>query len=305
MATERVVAPQAALPERRRGRKLRRMVRAGLGLRVGVVGFLILVLVVLVALLAPWITAFPPEKADFATTMAPPFSGGHLLGTDIQGRDVFSRVVFGSRVSLLVGIVAVGIAIAVGVPIGLISGFFGGWIDDVLMRIMDTLYSFPTILLALVIVAVLQPGLVNVMVAVGITSIPLYARLVRGSTLSAREADYVTAARALGARAPRILALHIWPNVSAPILIQGSLGMAFAVLAEASLSFLGLGIPPPTPTWGGMLRDGFNFIDTAWWLGVFPGLAIFFLVLAFNFVGDALRDALDPRLAHTLGRVGR
>ncbi|MBI2887927.1 MAG: ABC transporter permease [Chloroflexi bacterium] len=301
MATDRAVAAPAALAGRRPRAGFRRMLRVGLGLRLGVFGLVVIVVVSLLALFAPWVAPFAPEKTDFSLMTAPPGSLGHLMGTDIQGRDVFSRLVYGSRVSLLVGVIAVGIAILAGVPIGLFAGFMGGFVDDLLMRVMDTLYSFPTILLALVIVAVLQPGLVNVMVAVGITSIPLYARLVRGSTLSVRETDYVTAAKAIGARSPRILALHIWPNVSAPILVQGSLGMAFAVLAEASLSFLGLGVPPPTPTWGGMLRDGFSFIDTAWWLSVFPGLAIFFLVLAFNFVGDALRDALDPRLAHSLG----
>ncbi len=288
----------AVLLGRRRPSRLQRMLRVALGLRLGVFGLVIVVLFLILAVGAPLVAPFPPEKADFVLMRASPGSAGHLLGTDALGRDVFSRLIYGGRISLLVGFVAVGIAIGIGVPIGMIAGFFGGLVDDVLMRLMDTLYSFPTILLALIIVAVLQPGLVNVMAAVGITSIPVYARLVRGGTLSVREMDYVTAARALGARAPRILALHIWPNVSAPILVQGSLGMAFAVLAEASLSFLGLGVPPPTPTWGGMLRDGFNFIDTAWWLSIFPGLAIFLLVLGFNFVGDSLRDALDPRLAH-------
>lgn len=301
MATQPATVTPLPLLRRSPAARAQRALRTALGLRLGFFGLAVILAITLLAVLAPWVVPFAPEKTDFALTTAPPGIGGHLLGTDLQGRDVFSRLVYGARVSLLVGIVAVGISILAGVPVGLVAGFMGGLVDDLLMRIMDTLYSFPTILLALVIVAVLQPGLVNVMVAVGITSIPLYARLVRGGALSVRESDYVTAARAIGAGGLRILALHIWPNVSAPILVQGSLGMAFAVLAEASLSFLGLGVPPPAPTWGGMLRDGFSFIDTAWWLSVFPGLSIFFLVLAFNFVGDSLRDALDPRLGRSMG----
>ena len=302
MRTNNVMGALAAELTRHRRSRLKEMGRVASGLRLGAFGVVVIVIMAVVALAAPWVTPFPPDKADFALLASPPGTSGHLLGSDVQGRDILSRLAYGARVSMLVGVVAVGIAVLVGVPIGLIAGYIGGVLDDVLMRIMDTLYSFPTILLALVIISVLQPGLFNVMVAVGITSIPGYARLVRGSTLLIRESDYVRAAKAIGAPTPRILFFHIWPNVSAPILVQGSLGMAFAVTDEASLSFLGLGVPPPTPTWGGMLRSGFSTIDTTWWLSVFPGFAIFFLVLAFNFIGDALRDVLDPRLSRTLGR---
>lgn len=276
------------------------LLRNLLKVRLAGVGLFIIFLLIFSAVFADFISPFSPISQNAQDQLVSP-NGKYIMGTDQAGRDMFSRVIYGAQVSLQVGIVAVGLAVIIGVPLGLISGYYGGKVDDVIMRIMDAILSIPTIILALAIVAALGPGLVNVMGAIGFTAIPLYARLVRASTLSTRERDYITAARAIGARAPRIMFLHIWPNVTAPIIVQGSLGMAFAVLAEASLSFLGIGVPPPTPTWGSMLNSGFPYLELAPWLSIFPGMAIFVTVLAFNFVGDALRDVLDPRLGRALG----
>ncbi|MBI2887924.1 MAG: ABC transporter permease [Chloroflexi bacterium] len=298
MQQRNIALPQLA---QRQGRQLApEFLRNLLKVRLAGVGLLIIAVLVLSAVLADKIAPYTPIAQHAQDQLAPP-SSAYLMGTDQAGRDMLSRIIYGAQVSLLVGIIAVGIAVIVGVPLGLISGYYGGKLDDVIMRIMDAVLSIPTIILALAIVAALGPGLVNVMIAIGVTSTPVYARLVRASTLSVRERDYITAAKANGAKAFRIIFIHTWPNVTAPIIVQGSLGMAFAVLAEASLSFLGIGVPPPTPTWGGMLQSGFPYLELAPWLAMFPGLAIFLTVLAFNFVGDALRDVLDPRLGRALG----
>ena len=252
-------------------------------------------IVVIAAITAPIIAPYDP----IATAPRESLQGSsleHLLGTDQLGRDVLSRIIFGSRISIMVGVVAVGRAMAVGVPLGLISGYFGGLIDHVIMRTMDAVIAFPALVLALAIVGALGPGTFQIMVAIGISSVPLYARLTRGQVLTIREQDYVHAARSLGASDLRVIARHVLPNSLSPLIVQGSLGVAFAILAEAGLSFLGVGVQPPSPTWGGMLSKALPLIERAPLLSIYPGIAIFVTVLAINTLGDALRDVLDPRL---------
>jgi peptide/nickel transport system permease protein len=262
---------------------------------VACVATIVLLLVVLCAIFAPLIAPNDPNAINpFATLRSP--SSAHLLGTDQNGRDVLSRVIFGSRVSLSVGLISVGIAVVIGIPLGLISGYAGGISDALIMLVMDAMLAFPSLILALAIVALLGQGINQLMIAIGITSIPIFARLVRAQTLSLRELDYALAARAMGTPSWRVLLRHILPNAIAPVIVQASLGMAFAILAEAGLSFLGVGVRPPTATWGGMLQTAVQKIDLAPTLSIFPGLAIFVTVLALNIVGDALRDTLDPRL---------
>jgi peptide/nickel transport system permease protein len=272
----------------------REVLRALLRHKLALFGLVVLGLLVLAALLGRALAPYAPNDVDVLGRLQPP-SAEHWFGTDELGRDVFSRVVVAARVSLVVGLVSVGIALAVGVTLGLVAGFYGRWVDDVVMRAMDVLFAFPAILLAIAIVAVLGPGVLNVMIAIGIVYTPIFARITRASVLTVREEVYVRAARSLGVGDLRLLRLHVLPNVLAPIIVQTSLSLAFAILSEAALSFLGLGVRPPDPSWGRMLFEGRGFIEQAWWMGVFPGLAIFLTVLAFNVVGDALRDALDPR----------
>jgi peptide/nickel transport system permease protein len=263
--------------------------------RLAAIGLVVLVLLVLAAVFADVIAPYGYTDSDLTRRLQPP-SGAHWFGTDELGRDVLSRVIHGARVSLQVGAVAVGISLVLGTTIGLVAGYRGGWIDVVLMRMMDILFSFPVVLLAIAIVAVLSPSLVNTMIAIGIVFTPIFARVVRGSVLSVREEVYVRAARSLGASDLRILGRHVLPNVAAPIIVQTSLSLAFAILTEAALSYLGIGVQPPRPAWGLMLLDAQGFIPTgAWWMSIFPGLAIFLTVMALNLVGDGLRDALDPR----------
>lgn len=258
----------------------------------------IIVLLILAALLAPIISPFDPAKQNFGDALAGP-SMKHPFGADNLGRDIFTRVVYGARVSLQVGLIAVGISLIVGTTLGLIAGYNGGdLLDTLIMRCMDALLAFPTLVLALAITAALGPSLRNVMIAVGIVGIPSYARLVRGQVLSVAKREYIEAARVVGVPIPRIIWRHILPNVTAPLIVQASLGVAFAILSEASLSFLGLGVQPPTPSWGGMLSFGKDWLDRAAWMAIAPGSAIFITVLAFNFLGDGIRDALDPRLQH-------
>ncbi len=222
-------------------------------------------------------------------------SWAHWFGTDELGRDVLSRVVLAASVSLRVAAVSVSIALVVGVGLGVVAGYRGGWLDNVLMRCMDVLFAFPVLLLAVAIVAVLGPGLVTAQIAIAVVYAPIFARVTRASVLDVRDEEYVRASVSLGASDTRVVFAHVLPNAAAPIIVQTSLSLAFAILSEAALSYLGLGVQPPQPSWGRMLFEAKGFIEQAWWMGFFPGLAIFLVVLAFNLVGDALRDALDPK----------
>lgn len=275
------------------------------------VGLGILVLLILTAVFAPVIAPYHPEQVLIGVEQVrkrqapcihllgcPADQPQHLMGLDGNVRDQFSRVVFGSRFSLIIGLTTVTFAILVGATLGGLAGFLGGWFDDVVMRLMDVLLAFPSLLLAIAIVAVLGPGLINALLAIGIVSIPAYARVVRASVLVVKEMDYVAASRALGAAPLRVLSDRILPNALTPLIVQGTLGIASAILDAAALSFLGLGAQPPTPEWGSMLGSERNQVFTAPHLVFYPGLAIMLTVLAFNLLGDGLRDALDPRLAH-------
>ena len=261
----------------------------------GKIGGAIILLLTGVALLAPVLAPYNPTKIDVPNRLAAP-SAAHLFGTDDIGRDVFSRVLYGAQISLRVGAVSVAIALALGVALGMAAGFYGGAVDLIIMRVIDIMLAFPGFLLALAIVAVLGPSLTNAMIAVGIGEAAGFARLVRGSVLAVKEQDYVAAARVMGASRGRIMWRTILPNVLAPIVVLTTLLFPVAILAAASLSFLGLGAQPPTPEWGAMLVSARTFITTAPWLINFPGLAIFVTVLGFNLFGNAMRDAMDPRL---------
>lgn len=270
---------------------LRRIVRS----KGGMVGGAFVLMLVLLAIFAPYITPYDPIIISPTEALQPP-SLKHLAGTDRFGRDLLSRIIFGTRISLRVGFIGVGIALTCGSLLGLLGGYFGGWVDNVVVLIVNIMLAMPGILLALVIVAALGPGLQNVMIAVGISSIPSYARVVRASTLTTKENAFIEAARVVGCKNQRIIIRHILPNVIAPIIVLSTLGVAIAVLIGASVSFLGLGAKPPTPEWGIMVNDGRNFLRQAWWLSTLPGLAIMLTAIALNLLGDSLRDALDPRL---------
>lgn len=263
--------------------------------RLAALGLLIVGVLVVVALLAPWLAPYDPE-AQFSDAARQPPSARYLFGTDTIGRDNFSRILYGTRISLLVGVASMVLAGALGVTIGLVAGYYGGWLDTVLMRTMDALLAFPAVLLAIFVIAVLGPSLFNAILAVGIVYTPTFARLIRASALSIREQEYLESARAIGLRDGQIMRRVILLNSLSPIVVQFSLGVGYAILVEAGLSFLGLGVQPPTPAWGSMLGYGRNYMAMAPWLTAFPGLAIFVTVLGFNFVGDGLREALDPRM---------
>lgn len=257
-------------------------------------GVLILLLVMM-AFAAPLIAPHDPTEANLQAAMQPP-GLEHLLGTDAFGRDVLSRLIFGSRISLQIGMISLAIAGSIGVLLGVLGGFYGGWLDQGISRLVDVLLAFPDLLLALLVVAALGPNLQNAMIAVGISSIPSYVRLSRASSLSVREMEYVLAARTVGCYDWQIMVRYILPNVLPPVIVLATLGVAGAILAAAGLSFLGLGAQPPTPEWGAMLGDGRMYLRDAWWLTVMPGIAIMITVLSLNMLGDGLRDALDPRL---------
>ena len=263
--------------------------------RGALVGLVILAALAAMALAAPWISARDPIRTAPREALQAP-GARFVFGSDQFGRDVASRVLHGARVSLLVGLISVSIAVGLGAPLGLVSGYYGGRLDALIMRVMDVMLAFPGILLALAIVSVLSPGLGNVMIAVGLSAVPGYARLVRATVLSAREHLYVEAARALGGRDGGILVRDILPNVVAPLIVTATLGLGGAILSAAALSFLGLGSQPPQPEWGRMLSEGRDYLREAWWISTFPGLGILLTVLAMNLVGDGLRDVLDPRL---------
>jgi peptide/nickel transport system permease protein len=258
------------------------------------VGLAVILFFVGIALAAPLVSPYDPIATDWLAVRKAP-SLRHLFGTDEIGRDVLSRVICGARASLLAGLVSVSIALALGMPLGLVSGYQGGLVDGVAMRMIDAMLAIPFLILAIALAAFLGPNLTNAMIAIGVSQMPVFARLTRAQVLAAKHEDYVEAARAIGNPDRRILLRHILPNISAPILVQATLAIAAAIIAEASLSFLGLGQQPPAPSWGSMLNTAKNFLSQAPWMAVWPGLAIFSLVLSFNLLGDGLRDALDPR----------
>lgn len=260
------------------------------------IGLLIILLLFVVAAFAPHIAPYnPTEDTDLLNRYAAP-TADHWLGTDELGRDIFSRIVYGSRISIQIGVIAVGISMILGVFLGGVAGFFGRWIDNLIMRLIDILMAFPSILLAIALVAVLGPSLTNAMIAVGIVGVPQFARIVRSTVLSIKETEYIEAARAAGTRNGQILLRHVLPNSMAPIIVQATLSVGTAILDAAGLSFLGLGAQPPSPEWGAMLSDARAALQSAPWVITFPGIAIFLVVLGFNLFGDGLRDALDPRL---------
>jgi peptide/nickel transport system permease protein len=269
-------------------------IRAFLHRPVAVAGLVIIVLFVAVAVLAPVISPYDPIATSWTAIRKAP-SAAHWMGTDENGRDVLSRVAYGARASLLAGVVSVLIAGGIGVPSGLVAGLSGGWVDAVLSRMVDAMLACPFLILAIALAAFLGPDLTNAMIAIGVSTAPRFMRVARAATLDAASNDYVEAARALGNPPWRVALRHVLPNIVPPVLVQGTLAIAAAIIAEASLSFLGLGQQPPEPSWGSMLNSAQRFLSQAPWLAVFPGLAIFLCVLSFNLVGDGLRDALDPR----------
>ena len=280
-------AVREAGPWRRAWLRLRR--RKG-----ALVGLAVVVLFIILAVFAPWIAPHDPIAASWSAIRKAP-SAQYWLGTDEIGRDVLSRVIWGTRASLLAGIVSVSISLLIGVPLGMMAGFLGGAVDAIISRITDAFLACPFLILAIALAAFLGPSLTNAMIAIGISAAPIFVRLARGQVLSVKVEDYVEAARAVGNSPLRIALRHILPNITAPLIVQATLAIAAAVIAEASLSFLGLGQQPPAPSWGSMLNTAKNYIDNSPWMAVSPGVAIFLLVLSFNLLGDGLRDALDPR----------
>jgi len=259
-----------------------------------VLGLAVVAFFVLVALAAPWLAPQDPLATSWSAVREPP-GAAHLFGADELGRDVLSRVIWGARASLLAGLVSVCISLALGVPVGMLAGYVGGWTDALLSRITDAMLACPFLILAIALAAFLGPSLSNAMIAIGVSAMPVFVRLTRAQVLAAKTEEYVEAARALGNPHLRIALRHILPNIVAPLIVQATLAIAAAVIAEASLSFLGLGQQPPAPSWGSMLNTAKNYIDQAPWMAIWPGLSIFLLVLSFNLLGDGLRDALDPR----------
>jgi peptide/nickel transport system permease protein len=288
--TDRQVADEAAVDESTRVASWRLL----LGNPVTTISAVVLVVIVVVAVTAGWIAPYGVNKIDVSDALKPP-SGAHWFGTDELGRDIFSRVLVATHASLQVAVASVAFAFVVGVTIGVISGYRGGLLDTMLMRIVDVMFAFPVLLLALAIVAILAPGTATTILAIGIVYTPIFARVARASTLSVRVEPYVAVSRTLGTGHLYILARHVLPNIAGPLIVQTSLSLAFAILSEAALSFLGLGIQPPEPSWGRMLFDAQGFVHRAWWMSVFPGAAIFVTVVAFNLLGDGLRDVLDPK----------
>jgi len=274
-------------PWRRAWRRLRRR-------RSAVFGLAVVAIFVVLAVFAPWLAPFDPIETSWSAIRQAP-SATHWFGTDDIGRDVLSRVVWGTRASLLAGVVSVSISLAFGVPIGLAAGFVGGFVDALISRLTDAFLACPFLILAIALAAFLGPNLTNAMIAIGISATPIFVRLTRAQVINLKVEDFIEAARALGNSSLRIALRHVLPNVLPPLIVQATLAIAAAVIAEASLSFLGLGQQPPAPSWGSMLNTAKNYVDNAPWMAIWPGLAIFVLVLAFNLLGDGLRDALDPR----------
>jgi ABC-type dipeptide/oligopeptide/nickel transport system permease subunit len=281
------------LPARRRrarlGADLARLARN----RIALVGLVLAVISLGSAALAPWIAPYAPEAMDYTALLAEP-SLRHPLGTDDLGRDILSRMLYGARLSLAVSIGAVALAVGIGVPLGLLAGYVGGFIEEALMRVVDSVMALPSLVLALTITAVLGPGLVNAMLAIAIVSVPTFTRLTRGQVLSVKQNEYVLAARAVGVRPLLIVLRHVLPNAVNPVIVQAALGIGFAIITESSLSFIGLGAQPPTATWGSMVQVGFQYLETAPWFALAPAAAIFVAVLGFNMLGEGLREILDP-----------
>jgi peptide/nickel transport system permease protein len=275
---------------RRRYRGLRKFVRN----RAAVAGAVIVAFAVIVALFAPWLSPYDPIATSFLAVRQAP-GALHWFGTDELGRDVLARMIFGARASLAAGVVSVGIAVIVGVPLGLLAGYFGRWVDAIVSRLADALLSIPFLILAIAMAAFLGASLTNAMIAIGVSAMPRFVRLARAQALTVKAEEYVEGARAIGLTDARIVVRYILPNVLPPIIVQASLTVATAIIAEASLSFLGLGQLPPAPSWGSMLNTAKDFVEQAPWMSIFPGIAIFLTVLGFNLLGDGLRDALDPR----------
>jgi peptide/nickel transport system permease protein len=259
-----------------------------------VVGLALAVTMVLIALAAPWIAPFDPNDQNVLLKLEPP-SGEHLFGTDAFGRDVLSRVIYGARISLFVGAFATLAGIVIGTIVGVVSGYFGGLVDRLITSATDVLLSFPQLIMGLILVAVLGASLFNLILAIAITAVPAFVRVARASTLAMKERDFVDACRALGFGNPRIMFLHILPNIMDDVVVMGSLWFAAAIRTESTLAFIGLGVPPPTATWGGIIRDGFDNLLDASWLSIFPSLALLTIMIALNLIGDGLRDASDPR----------
>jgi peptide/nickel transport system permease protein len=263
--------------------------------RLALAGGCVVLLLFVVSLLAPLIAPADPNAIDAWHVLSPP-SWHHWFGTDELGRDVFSRMIYGSRISLKVGFVAVGIAVSIGTLVGLVSGYYSGLVDNCLMRLVDIMLCFPAFFLILAVITFLEPSIWYIMMVIGLTSWMGVARMVRAETLSIREMDYITAARCIGCSDLRIIFRHILPNTLSPVLVSATLGVAGAILTESALSFLGIGVQPPTPSWGNILTSGKDYIEFAWWLSLFPGLAILVTVLAYNLLGEGIRDAFDPRV---------
>lgn len=263
--------------------------------RMAITGLALVVGLFAVAIFAPWLAPYDPDSIDLKEVLMPP-SQAHLLGTDTLGRDVLSRVIFGSRVSLKVGFVAVGLATLIGLIVGAVAGYYGGWADQLIMRLVDLMLCIPTFFLILAVIAGLGPSISLIMAIIGLTSWMGVARLVRAEFLSLKEREFVTAARALGASDARLILRHMLPNALAPVMVSATLMVAGAILTESALSFLGLGVQPPTPSWGNILTAGKDNIEIAWWLSVFPGLAILITVMSYNLLGEGIREAIDPRL---------
>jgi peptide/nickel transport system permease protein len=263
--------------------------------KMAVAGSVIVILLFVVSLFAPWLAPHDPNAIDLKNVLAAP-TGGHLFGTDQLGRDVLSRMIWGAGISLKVGFVATGIAILIGTILGALAGYYGRWIDALIMRFVDVMLCFPTFFLILAVVALLEPSIWNIMIVIGLTGWMGVTRLVRADFISLRERDFVRAARGIGAGNLRIIFFHLLPNATASVLVTATLGVAGAILTESALSFLGIGVQPPTPSWGNILTAGKDNIDIAWWLSLYPGLAILTTVLGYNLLGEGIRDALDPRL---------
>ena len=290
MSEAAAVATLPAVQAPRRYVALRRLARRP----VAVAASLVVLAFIVIAVGAPHIAPFDPTAINYAALRKPP-SDVYRLGTDEVGRDVLSRLIWGARASLLAGVIPVSLAVALSIPLGLLSGFRGGWVDGLIMRITDAMLSIPFLIVAIALAAFLGPSLINAMIAIGIAALPTFLRLSRSTVLAIKTEDYVEAARAVGGSGPRIAVRHIFPNMLPPLFVQSSITMAAAIIAEASLSFLGLGQQPPAPSWGSMLNAAQRYLSQAPWMALYPGLMIFFIVMALNVLGDCLRDALDPR----------